>query len=339
MFDKKSYLVAMAFVVWVLFLSPPILAQEACSGTSIFTEKTCKGDEISAAERNLFELVNKYRTANGYPALQLSSALSMVGNRRMLDLNQNVKSTTHSWSNCPYDINDQKTWPCLTEAPRRLNSGYKGVGYETLYRTSGVVSPDAALKAWQNSSLHSSIILNQGMFQRLPWDEIGVAIDGSYASLWFGHPSGKLASAKGNSTGLGVSLDQTISGLTRFLSSNNPTGENNIWQGISADKTVKLDISGTRNETSHIAATFSNSNGRLDMPKKQILSTLLKNVFPEWNDLDVWIDNSLAQITQNPTAWRTKVVRNLAVEIKGEGYSNIKLTIKPQVKSTSVEIY
>lgn len=45
-----------------------------------------------------------------------------------------------------------------------------------------------ALDAWKKSDLHNSIILNLGMFEKMQWDEVGIAIDGEYASLWFGHP-------------------------------------------------------------------------------------------------------------------------------------------------------
>ena len=112
-----------------------IYSQSKCKGNQIFVEKACAGDDISSSERILFDLVNKYRQANGRPEIRLSKPLSMVANRRMLDLGQNLKTLTHSWSNCPYDINVQKTWGCVLDAPKKFGSGFNGQGYETLYRT------------------------------------------------------------------------------------------------------------------------------------------------------------------------------------------------------------
>ena len=41
----------------------------------------------------------------------------------------------------------------------------------------------------RRATLHNSIILNLGLFSKVQWDEVGVAIDGEYAALWFGRPS------------------------------------------------------------------------------------------------------------------------------------------------------
>ena len=342
---SRFVLPIIVFLIITLSDSSQIQAQENCSGSSIFISNVCKGDEVSATENAIFELVNKYRIASGQSAIKLSPALSMVGNRRMLDLNQNMKSTTHSWSNCRYDINDQKTWPCLTDAPRRLNSGYNGEGYETLYRTTASqVSPDAALEAWKKSSLHSSIILNEGMFQKMVWEEVGVAIDGSFAALWFGYPGRTGKTQTPSVTGLGVSYDQVISGLSRLLSIDQPssTAKGNLWQGTSTDKKVKLEISGSRNEIADATVVIMagiDINGKFDPAKKFVLTSILKNIFPEWPDVDMWLDNSLTQIARNPTMWKTKVVRKIQVDLRADATASIKLSIKPQTKPVSIEIY
>ncbi|CAN5524276.1 hypothetical protein BH10ACI2_BH10ACI2_19680 [soil metagenome] len=214
------------------------IGQPVCKGKDLFFSHTCAGDTSSANESALFDLINNYRVENGQPELRPSTSLSMVANRRLLDLQQNMKTLTHSWSNCPYDIDDQSTWPCVTDAPKRLNAGYNGQGYETLYRvTSGQVLPSLALEAWKKSTLHNSIILNQGIFKDMQWNELGVAIDGQYAVMWFGYP-GESKTGVHKSDGLGVSYDQTISGLSKILSIEQKYSsiENNKWEGFSADK-------------------------------------------------------------------------------------------------------
>ena len=72
-----------------------VVGQAACTGAQIFAATACAGDVNSAEEKALFELVNSYRVARNMPALRLSPSLSMVANRRMLDLKQNLKTLTH----------------------------------------------------------------------------------------------------------------------------------------------------------------------------------------------------------------------------------------------------
>ncbi len=329
-------------LVFACTFAAAVRGQEICKGDRIFSAKNCAGDLVSADEKVLFEAVNKYRVANGRPAVKLSTALSLVGNRRMLDLNQNLKILTHSWSNCPYDIYNEKTWGCLIGSPQRLNSGYAGEGYETLFRTTrSKVDVNAALEAWKKSSLHNSIILNHGMFAALPWDEFGVAIDGSYAALWFGFQ--KSIPRVAQSVGLGISYDQAITGLARLLSieQTSSTGEKNLWQGFSADKRLKLEIRGTKKEISeaNIGVTVRLAGGRLDPAKKAVMSMLLKNLFPDWTDIDTWLDNSLNLIAQNRTAWRTKIIRKIAVELKSETADSIILSVKPPTRPAAMEIF
>lgn len=319
-------------------------AQGNCTGAQIFSSSNCRGDEISAEEKNLIEIVNKYRVANGQSELRASTSLSMVANRRMLDLKQNLKTLTHSWSNCPYELSDKKTWKCLENSPERLNSGYKGQGYETLYRTSkGRATPVAALDAWKKSSLHNSIILNGGIFKDMNWEEFGVAIDGEFAAMWFGSKgSGGKPSGLG-AEGLGVSFDQTVKGLSKLLDidQTSSTVESNHWQGFSADKKIKLEISGTRKEVSetNLGVTVKlDANKTLDPKSKSAISTLLRNIFPEWPDRDAWVDSSVAAIAVDKSVVRTKLVRKIAIEMRSDGQNSLKLFISPESKPRYVEI-
>lgn len=322
-----------------------VWAQEKCTGNQIFTAKNCAGDTNSADEKALYDIVNKYRVANGRPAIRLSVSLSMLANRRMLDLQQNLKTLTHSWSNCSYDINDKKTWPCVIDAPTRLNCGYKGQGYETLYRTSsGAATSALALDAWKKSSLHSSIILNKDIFQKMAWDEVGVAIDGQYAALWFGYPGSGSLGTGGSVAGLGVSYEQAVAGLSKILSIDQKSSsiENNIWQGFSTDRKIKLEIYGTRKEINeaNVGITVKlEPDGKLDSKNQIVLATLLKNLFPEWQDIDMWISGAINLISQNQTAWKTKLVRKIAIELKSDGPNSLKLSVKPQSKPSYIQVF
>lgn len=338
---KYLYLVV---IVLVWCFSSNIYAQPACTGKQIFTSRACAGDATSADEQTLFELVNKYRAANGQPQLRLSSSLSMVANRRMLDLKQNTRVLTHSWSNCPYDIAVQTTWPCVLDAPEKFNSGYKGQGFETLYSTTtGKVVPRLAVEAWSKSTLHNSIILNLATFKDLPWNEVGVAIDGQYAALWFGHPGPGAAAGGEAENGLGVSYDQAVAGLAKTLSISQVSSEVEAgkWQGYSADKKIRLEVYGSRKDVSEakLGVSVKLDGGTLGPQARTAISTLLGNLFPEWADHDSWIAAGVAALAKDRTAMRTKVVRKINIDLESDGASSIKLTIRPESKKAAVEVF
>ena len=341
----KVILVACSIVLSVAFFDSSALGQQSCKSGDIFTSKSCLGDTNTPDETGLFELVNRYRKASGQSELRLSLSLSKLANRRILDLQQNMKMLTHSWSNCPYDLNDQRTWSCVIDAPKRLNSGYEGEGYETLYRTqTGKASPSLALEAWRQSTLHNSIILNQGMFKDMRWDEVGVAVDGQYAVLWFGNPRSRQKARPDNDLGLGVSFDEAVAGLSKLLSIEQTSTmvEANVWQGLSKDKKVKVEIFGSRKEISqaNLAITVKlETDGKIDPTSRGVLLRLLTNIFPEWTDVDPWIERSLSVISANRSASRTKLIRKIETEMSASGKESIKVSIRPQSKPKAIEIF
>ena len=326
-------------IVVLLFLAAPLVAtgaQTVCDGTKVFTEKVCPGDNLSPDEKALYDLVIKYRATKGLAAPKLSTPLSLLANRHLIDIKSNLKSFTHSWSNCPYDIKDDKTWHCISDAPKRLKTGYNGTGYETLYVTAETkANINLALDKWKGSTLHNSIITNQGMFKDRPWDEIGVSVDGNYAALWFGTPA-KAAS-------IGVSYDQVIAGLTQIVALKQETaaGTATKWQGSSADKKIRMEIAGTKSDISEakMAVTAKlEADGQLSSQNYLVLSTLLKNVFPAWTDRDIWLQTSLKMIGANNSAERTKVIGKNLVEAKYGSGGAIVLQIVPQTAKRAIEI-
>lgn len=332
------YFSFMAFLMAV-GVEHSVTAQTQCTGQGVLTAKSCAGDATSADEEALLQIVNKYRAETGLPAVKLSSSLSMVGNRHLIDLIQNVKFFTHGWSNCPYDFNVEKTWPCVGDAPVRLNSGYKGEGFETLYKTAkGNATPDAALAAWKKSTLHNSIILNLDMFKDRTWDEVGVAISGPYAALWFGAPVSKIAAATNlKGIGLGVSYDDAVKGLSALLSIDKTslTADNNKWQGFTADKKTKLEIFGTQKDISEASVSISmklGPDGKLTAENQKILVTLLGNCFPEWPNIDAWVTSSVAAISADRSAMRAKLVRKNTIEFSSNALNSLLLRIQPESK-------
>jgi uncharacterized protein YkwD len=309
--------------------------QSPCTGSQALTEAKCVSDDNSPAEHVLFDLVNRYRTSAEKPALKLSAPLSLIANRRLLDLKYNMKTLTHSWSNCRYDIKNEKTWHCVLDAPARFKTGYNGRGFEALYRTTtSAAAPIDALEAWKKSSLHNSIILNLDGFKDMPWDAVGIAIDGQYAALWFGTPSGGIPRIPDGQLGLGVSYQEAVAGLSRMLSIklSSSTVDNNRWSGATPDGSLILEISGATKEINeaNIAATLKLSQGsKLNPTSQQITAIMLRNIFPEWKDVDLWLDQSVAAVTAGPLALRVKLIRKISVEMRAVGRNSITILIRP----------
>ena len=148
-------------------------------------------DNLQPEEVKLFNLVNQYRAENGLPPIRASKALTLVANRRVLDLAENIGRITHDWSDASYSGNPDVMW----NAPQRLDTGYPGRGYENVTGYSGFDGPnmtaERALDSWKNSNAgHREVILNQpgpnGDWSQRPWNALGVGIYKGYAVLWFG---------------------------------------------------------------------------------------------------------------------------------------------------------
>jgi len=142
-------------------------------------------DGLEPEEQVLYDLVNQYRAQNGLAAIPLSKALTLVANRHVHDLTDNIRSLTHSWSDAVYDINNSATWSASMAAPQRLGTGYTGNGYENAYWSSGNAKGADALALWKTDS-HNDLLLNLNIWQNQTWKAMGIGIYGQYAVLWMG---------------------------------------------------------------------------------------------------------------------------------------------------------
>lgn len=161
-------------------------ATSGCYGEDIFYAEYCPNDGLDAEEERLLSLINSYRSQYGLSPISPSPSLSLVANRHVLDLQNNIGTLTHGWSNCPYEASDPNTYACMWQAPQRLRTAYPGNGYENAYMSSGVVRAEDVLATWQNSPGHNAVLLNSGIWQNRSWQAIGIGIYGNYAVLWVG---------------------------------------------------------------------------------------------------------------------------------------------------------
>ena len=148
-------------------------------------------DGLESEEIKLYNLVNQYRNQNGLASIPVSKALTIVANRHVIDLAENIGTLTHSWSDAPYDANSPSTYSSMWKAPQRLNTGYLGNGYENAFGGSGgyVATATDAFNGWKNSPAHNSVMLSKDVWANLTWNALGVGIYKGYAVLWFGQES------------------------------------------------------------------------------------------------------------------------------------------------------
>lgn len=157
--------------------------------------------ELTAEEKQLYELIMNYRTQKHLPAIPLSSNLTVVAQTHAKDLHENrpfnKKCNMHSWSRkgewkaCCY-TSDHKNAECMWDKPRELTS-YKGDGFEIAHgfanydKYQGVdVTPETALDGWKKSKGHNQVIVNLGIWKDVEWQAIGIGIYKDFAVVWFG---------------------------------------------------------------------------------------------------------------------------------------------------------
>lgn len=170
--------------------------------------------ELSAKEKELIKLVNDYREQHGKKRLKVSKSLMKVARTHINDLNMNfdidnppvdargIKGNMHSWSDkgkwTPVVYTDDHEYSRLMwNKPKEL-TGYNQAGFEiAAYDT----TPKDALKSWQNSQSHNDVILSQNKWSDPTPEQIengfsglsnmGVAINGNYACIWFTRDTGE----------------------------------------------------------------------------------------------------------------------------------------------------
>lgn len=342
---KNKFAFIFLSVLLLLVCNGDSYSQTNCTGAKIFAEKNCMGDDVSPIEKELYKIVNEYRAKNNLPPVALSNPLSIVANRHLLDLVNNIKSLSHGWSNCPYDIKNQSTWNCLFDSPKRLNVGYNGNGYENLYRSfSGNATPALALEAWKKSEMHNSLILNLDVWKDTKFDAFGVAITGSYAALWFGSKGDVSKELKyEKKAGLGITFEQTVAGLTKVISIKKASSslDNEEWSGASSDKSVMLSVVGVKEDISQAVISIRikiEKNSQISQKNRSVLKTFLNNLIPEWKEKDIWIDAAMKNLQQNPKEPQIVNQGNKTISVSIDKENYISIAVKPYRKPLPREI-
>lgn len=151
---------------------------------------------LSREEQRLYDLIMDYRKANKLPAIPLSSKLTKVAKVHARDLAENFdfdpdgKCNPHSWSGkgewtpCCY-TSDHKEAECMWNKPKEI-SDYPAAGYEIAYFSSSGATAEGGLSGWKVSPGHNPLLVNSGIWKKVNWNAIGVAIYEEYGLVWFG---------------------------------------------------------------------------------------------------------------------------------------------------------
>lgn len=149
---------------------------------------------VNAKEKALYKLINDYRKSKKLPVIPLSPELCKVAKIHLNDLADNNpvtrKCNLHSWSDkgrwkpCCY-TDDHKNAGLMWSKPSELTS-YKSEGYEIAFESSAGAGPEEALAVWKTSPGHNSVIIEKGVFNKIKWQAVGIAVEGNYALVWFG---------------------------------------------------------------------------------------------------------------------------------------------------------
>ncbi len=167
--------------------------------------------ELSANEKELIKLVNDYREQHGKKRLKVSKSLMKVARTHINDLNMNfdiynrpvdargMEGNLHSWSDkgnwTPVVYTRDHEYSKLMHNKPKEIASYNQDGFEVAAGGVSTLTPQYALKLWQNSPSHNDVILSQnGWADPTPelaengftgLSNMGVAINGKYACIWF----------------------------------------------------------------------------------------------------------------------------------------------------------
>lgn len=151
---------------------------------------------LTREEELLYSMIMDYRREHRLPPIPISAKLTEVAKAHAIDLVENYdfdpgnECNPHSWSKkgnwtaCCY-TSDHKKASCMWEKPKEI-AGYQGSGYEIAYYSSGGANAKEGLDGWKISPGHNPLLVNEGIWQKMKWKAIGIALYKEYGLVWFG---------------------------------------------------------------------------------------------------------------------------------------------------------
>jgi len=177
----------MKWFVFILLI--PFIIPKVDLDTNTIPITTLEQDDeicISSDEKALMIAINNYRKRKGLKPIPFSNAMTIVAQKHVKELNDELKNLTHSWVDCKYKNSNPKSYRCMWDKPKELTN-YPSNGYECAFgKWGGTFTPQEVLNNWKKSPGHNNIIINKKIWSKTDWNAMGVAIYGNYAVLWLG---------------------------------------------------------------------------------------------------------------------------------------------------------
>lgn len=151
---------------------------------------------LTQEEKKLYDLMMAYRKSKGLKPIKLSAKLTEVAQLHARDLSENYKfdpknkcnphswSKKGNWSSCCY-TSDHKQAQCMWDKPKEI-AQYTSPGYEIAYYSSAGASAVEGLEGWKKSPSHNPLIVNEGIWNSVTWEGIGIGIYKEYGIVWLG---------------------------------------------------------------------------------------------------------------------------------------------------------
>lgn len=186
--------IQLVLLACILLAIKPIIAQNN------FPDDFC----LSKEEKQLYDAVNKLRTAYEQPSLQHSASLTFVARLHIGDLQAHHPDTSvcnlsswsdkGAWTACCYNryIPDPE---CMWAKPKELTP-YAYRGYEMVVYFEDQLSVDSIIKLWADSKEMLDILLTRGNYEKKKWECMGLSSNDHYLSVWFGQRKDQLRTPK-----------------------------------------------------------------------------------------------------------------------------------------------
>lgn len=151
---------------------------------------------LSSEEKKLYNLIMEYRKSKNLKPIPFSQKLTKVAQAHAKDLslyykfdptgkcNPHTWSTNGKWTSCCY-TSDHKEAKCMWDKPKEI-AGYEKPGYEIAYYNSAGAKAMEGLNGWKKSPAHNPLLVNEGMWNKVQWQAIGIGIYKEYGIVWFG---------------------------------------------------------------------------------------------------------------------------------------------------------
>lgn len=194
-----------------------------------FSQATIENICISDNEFRLYNQINKIRIDHDEEIIPLSRSLTYIAQLHVKDLNKYHPDTSicnfHSWSDngnwtaCCYNSYIESE-DCMLNKPKELTD-YPAKGYEMVLWDKIALNPDSLYSMLREIPVPADMICNSGNYDNMSWESVGIAIEGKYASIWFGRVKDREGTVEVCNTKQMISNEETLENISKIVEKTN----------------------------------------------------------------------------------------------------------------------